>query len=463
MIVNGFPRGAFSLLLVFCICISCSSGKKTEGDAAPDNTNQDLRIAIVGAGASGLTAAKTLKSLGFGNIVIFEKENRPGGRVHSYEYQGKVYELGAVWLGSTYDRVLELAKEYDVAYEEAVPVGVYDDGVFYNYDAWVIRHYNAAELLASFSNLWDMQRRFPSLKKPGFSEGEDDLHLQVGTFAPKYRIEIVTDVIASFITGSGYRNIEEVPAQYPMKLVQLLLKGTVAGLLGMPNGVPMSSFTLGGQELWRKVAADFTVRYGAEVTGIVRQTIDGKPVIQLTAGGTSEEFDRVVITASPDVYENFLDLTPSERDVFSRVKTYRYAVTLFEGANIPHGSIAEHLNRETIGGVNYFGHYHPEKNVFTAYQFVPESFGDDEITAGIIKDVEAIKGTFDKVVYRRIWSCLPYFSQEDLDQGVDEKIDSFQGTNGTYYVGSLLNSETVENTIRFSRALMERHFVPPSR
>ena len=58
------------------------------------------KIAVIGAGVSGLTAAYTLQKLGYNNVKVFESENRPGGKVHSYEHEGRFHELGAVWFGS---------------------------------------------------------------------------------------------------------------------------------------------------------------------------------------------------------------------------------------------------------------------------------------------------------------------------------------------------------------------------
>jgi monoamine oxidase len=41
---------------------------------------KDARIAVIGAGASGLTAAHTLRKKGYSNITVYEKDNRVGGK-----------------------------------------------------------------------------------------------------------------------------------------------------------------------------------------------------------------------------------------------------------------------------------------------------------------------------------------------------------------------------------------------
>ncbi len=66
-------------------------------EKAQNQNSKDQKIAIIGAGISGLTAAHTLKKLGYDNITIFEANDRVGGKVHTVEIDGYIYELGAVF------------------------------------------------------------------------------------------------------------------------------------------------------------------------------------------------------------------------------------------------------------------------------------------------------------------------------------------------------------------------------
>ena len=58
--------------------------------------NISQRVAIVGAGAAGLTAAATLQQLGYRNVVVFESAPRPGGKCFTVEVAGAFYDLGAI-------------------------------------------------------------------------------------------------------------------------------------------------------------------------------------------------------------------------------------------------------------------------------------------------------------------------------------------------------------------------------
>ena len=68
-----------------------------------------MRIAIVGAGVSGLAAAYRLKQLGK-EVVVFEKSNGLGGRVNSRQHKlGYTFDVGATSItprGKTIERVM---------------------------------------------------------------------------------------------------------------------------------------------------------------------------------------------------------------------------------------------------------------------------------------------------------------------------------------------------------------------
>lgn len=58
---------------------------------------QNIRVLVIGAGSSGISATSRLIEKGFRNVVCLEAENRIGGRVYTTAFADNVVELGAQW------------------------------------------------------------------------------------------------------------------------------------------------------------------------------------------------------------------------------------------------------------------------------------------------------------------------------------------------------------------------------
>ena len=77
-------------------------------------TSLDADAIIVGAGMSGLTAARTLREAGR-RVLVLEAQRRVGGRVHTEKLaDGTPIDLGGQWIGPRQDRIALLAAELGV-------------------------------------------------------------------------------------------------------------------------------------------------------------------------------------------------------------------------------------------------------------------------------------------------------------------------------------------------------------
>src|SRR5438477_7564526 len=120
------PSGSFVLAFVlgFTIAGCGASPNGASSDVAGPEAEElrivvpskSRRIAVVGAGPSGLTAADTLSQLGYGKVTVFEKNGRVGGKVDSLHAGGTISELGAVFASPDYTKVLGLADKYKIPY-----------------------------------------------------------------------------------------------------------------------------------------------------------------------------------------------------------------------------------------------------------------------------------------------------------------------------------------------------------
>lgn len=74
------------------------------------------KVAVIGAGISGLTCAYELKKAGF-DVEVFEKEATVGGRMGSRTREGLSFDIGAQMVSRSYDSVLAYCKELGIPEE----------------------------------------------------------------------------------------------------------------------------------------------------------------------------------------------------------------------------------------------------------------------------------------------------------------------------------------------------------
>src|SRR3954447_3435266 len=67
-------------------------------------------VAVVGAGLSGLEAARRLRAAGF-DVVVLEARQRVGGRLRSVTAAGHAVDLGGTWIGAFDARLGALAAD----------------------------------------------------------------------------------------------------------------------------------------------------------------------------------------------------------------------------------------------------------------------------------------------------------------------------------------------------------------
>lgn len=101
------------------IGVSAMAGGISLSGSAIANVREDdesiVDVAIIGAGLSGLTAARDLRLAGCESFVVLEARDRVGGRTVNHDIGGGIIsEGGGQWIGSFQTAVIDLAQELDI-------------------------------------------------------------------------------------------------------------------------------------------------------------------------------------------------------------------------------------------------------------------------------------------------------------------------------------------------------------
>ncbi len=423
--------------------------------------NKSLKIGIIGAGASGLTAAQTLKQNGFANVTIFEKEAKAGGKVLSFYGANPPAELGAVWASPDYTVTLQLANEFGVptAPYSTPMVLIGEDGKSYSFDQFLLSKYTPQQIGASIQAYLALSAKYKINSRSGFYNLPAELRMNFSDFSAKYGIMPIADLLKAFLVGCGYGYYETVPTMYYLKLVDWMIKISPTGQLSLPQ---LSVFPTGFQDLWVKVASAHDVRLSTEVTRVERAKT-GPSKIKVVANGQEHFFDKLVVSIPPNAVSKLLDLSDKERTQFNKVMhSNRYFVSLAKAANLVGGRSVlpfENTRPDRIGHVNIWGNRDPNMPVYVAYQIADWNHTPEQVTGFLAEDMMKYgNGTLLGLLVRKEWDYFPTVDTATLNSGFYEVLEAMQGTFGTYYVGSLMNLETVEHTARYAKDLMQKHF-----
>ncbi len=82
-------RNISAFILLIFVYLTSINGFVLRDNPNLNQTNKS--IIIIGAGMSGISAAKELYAFGFENIMILEGMDRIGGRIHTIPYGKRKY------------------------------------------------------------------------------------------------------------------------------------------------------------------------------------------------------------------------------------------------------------------------------------------------------------------------------------------------------------------------------------
>jgi hypothetical protein len=456
-----------STLTLAVALAGCAGGVDTPGTSEVTSlgfqASKSMRIAIVGAGPSGLTAADTLRTQGYTNVTVFEQADHVGGKVMSFHNGSNIAELGAVFASPDYKVVLGYANKYNVPYTayNTTQEIVDGNGNKYTPETFLTSRYSTLEVLAAVAAYGTAQVLFAGeINSNGFAWQLPDLALPFNQFAAKYGFMPIAELARSVMVGFGYGYYETAPAAYYMKLMPWLIK------IGGPQGLQQATyytFPTGYQSVWEALAASgLNVKLNSQVTKITRQPGTANPVTLTINGTSTQSFDAVIISAPLNKVSSFMTLTSTEAALFPMVKGERYLVDLFAASGLPFGEVLWFYNNSfptQINHINVWANRDSTNPIFVGYQIADPSLTLAQLQAIEAQDVAAQGGTFLGNALVKDWdNYFPHVDTNAFHSFFYERVEALQGANNTFYVGGTLSFETVEHSARYAQGLVQKYF-----
>lgn len=411
----------------------------------------NMKIGIVGAGAAGLTAADALKTKGYKNISILEREAVAGGKCCSIYYKGRPYELGAGVISGNCDTILNLAKKFGI---NLYPIPFNEELIFVDVKTGkhIYKKRTLAEALFSFNELFfkykRLTRRYKKMEESGLMDVDTDLCIPFSKFAIKHKIPFITKEFAAFFTGFGYGYFDEIPAAYVLKYYTW---DTVRSFFKKK----FFSFPDGIQKLWLAVADDHNIIYNVHIEKIKR---DRQITVKTKEGEL--QFDVLILTSPLDEALNYLDASVEEKKLFSKIvycdyRTYAVFVKVFPKRD---GYLTGYYRGDHKGQPVFWHSWYKDSDLYTFYVLGDWKIPDEQVLKNIENIIRNLGGTLGKVHVIKHWKYFPHVDVKEMKNGYFNVLEGLQGKNSTYYAGELLNFSTVELSAAYANKLIERFF-----
>ncbi len=310
-------------------------------------TGHPERIAVVGAGVSGLTAAYVLGS--HHEVTLFEAEPRLGGHAHTHTVPTVSGDLRVdsgfiVHNDRTYPLLRRLFGELGVqARDTEMSMSIRDEATGTEYaggrgvKGFVARPRQLLD--REFVGMLRSVRRFHALATAFLAQTTDDDTTTYGEFIrdggfPESFTRLYAVPLVACVWSSGSGEAMEYPARYLFRFLEH------HGMLTVGDSPQWMTVVGGSRTYVDALAARLSaVRSGDPVTSVLR-TLDGVEV--RTRSGRTDTFDRIVLALHADDALGILaDPTPAEKEVLGAFRyTQNETVLHRDGSLMPRARLA---------------------------------------------------------------------------------------------------------------------------
>ncbi len=399
-----------------------------------------MRVAIIGAGFSGMLAAYQLEKKGI-DVTVYEKEELIGGHCRTLVNGESTLELGTVFSFSTH--IKSLLTELGVDYYEQFTYRSFVNDAFEKVEH--ISREKVATLIEELSRLEKILARYmPSLGAVNYGYIHEDLLLSLFDFLKFYDLNVISQVITPHLSSYGFGDIHETQAYYAFNIFGL---ETITSFI---RGDKLLFVTKGISEIIRKLSQNISdIRYAIEVVNI--EMIDHQVKVETPYG--YDWYDKVLITTMlpRDVIKHDL-----YNQMMQKIDTNPYVTCAYEveNKNIVTTYYKGHLGKK--GKIQFFHTYKQnDKSILVAYAYGNIS---KDLINGITSDLEKIGITVNHLITAKQWFIFPHLKSHNLSSNFYIEIAERQKKSHICLIGSLVSKPSFSNLYTSVTQFIEDNF-----
>lgn len=471
------------------------------------------RVCVVGAGASGVHMAASLKKRGFDKVVIFENTDRVGGKCYDINYRGVPQAQGANVLEANYfneDNLIPFVREYGLEDDLTEVTGLMDGHWVTNsaqdvgsketpgqFGLRIISKFtNSTSIKVNIGYQLDAIVRYIKLHKEMFGLYDGDL-MRRPTPDVMYRIrgtimdfltrENLLGMVPTFHrtqTAAGYGYLDEVSALYGLiwHNPRLVLTIVLIGLKKSKSPFAVHSFKSGYENIWKTVVKkdQLDIRFHVDILNIFRnergvflrtvQNFETKteqcdfliwtPVVmelmKVLSNPTSEE-NRLLGSLRPEIY--YVHLIDVEGGV-RHSPTTGFAKNFMD--NKGDASVtwtcdtAGYLNTP-LDGIEEYNNKTGKRTLYvihdTTKSYISETVLKEKVRRHLIDGFEVESVEFLNTIP---WTYFPRWTPTQVSEGRHWDFFGMQGLNKIWYAGVSASYESVRSVVSYNNRLLKQ-------
>ena len=433
------------------------------------------KVAIIGAGISGLSTAYFLNKKNINDIYIFESTSKSGGVIQTFKNDKYIYELGPNTLSVSDSRIIDMFNDLDL---KMISPSTKSKNRFILKNGFIEKVPNSV-LSFLFSSLFSIKTKFKILlevfNNKKNNQQDESVH---DFFERRFNSEFADYVINPFIAGTYSGNPEKISLKHAFpSLFEIEKKyGSLTKGFWKKNKSDFKikrkiiSFKNGLFDLINALSIKFKdkIKYKSEITSIFHK--NNKIFIEYNYEGKiqSEEFDKVILTVPTYKLKNiaFIEKLSKDINIINKIYypplttvTLAYKNTSFNQKIDGFGILIPKKENMNILGVlhlsSMFSNRSPkDQSLITVYiggARQPELTKMDEkkLLKNVYRDLNKIYNIVDKPVFVSIKSWSKSIPQYEINyQKYLDAISSLEtDCPGLIFNGNFKDGISLENNI----------------